>query len=187
MKQNLRSLVIFIFIFVLSLIIFILSYTFFLKSAYPIKYENIVNDSAKRYNIEPELIYAVIKSESGFDANAKSSAGALGLMQITPDTFDWLQTYTKEEFMGTNELFNPQVNIRYGTLFLSMLRGKYDSEELVLCAYNAGMTAVDRWLRDERISNFGQGLKFIPYNETKDYVMKIKTSKRIYKSLYFGV
>ena len=185
MKNRIRPLIVFIFIAVLIFLIFIFGYVFFLKSIYPIKYETIVNETSKRYNIEPELIYAVIKSESGFDPNARSSAGALGLMQITPDTFLWLQTYTKEKFENESELFNPDVNIRYGALFLQILRGKYSSDDLVLCAYNAGMSTVDKWLKDENISNYGEELKFIPYKETKDYLNKIKKSKEIYRALYF--
>ena len=186
MKNNFRSFIFFIFVFVLSFIVFSLGYNLFLKSIYPIKYESIVNSLSKEYNIEPELIYAVIKSESGFDENAVSSAGALGLMQITPETFSWLQTYNKEpQIMQSSKLFSPEVNIKYGTLFLSILKKRYPSEELVLCAYNAGMNITDRWIKDKKISEFGESVKNIPYKETRNYISKIKKSKEMYKLLYF--
>lgn len=185
MKSNFRSSYIFIFVFAVGMIIFVFGYKVFLKSVYPIKYENIVNESCKMYNIEPELIYAMIKSESGFDEKAESPVGARGLMQITPDTFEWLKIYTNDKDLNIEELFNPEVNIRYGTLFISILRKRYYSDEIILCAYNAGMSTVDRWLKDGKVSNGGEELIFIPYKETREYVSRIKESKEMYKYLYF--
>lgn len=70
-------------------------------------------------------------------------------------------------------------------LFLSILREKYDSEILVLCAYNAGMSAVDRWIREKKVSKNEKDIQVIPYKETKYYVKKVKGCKRMYKMLYF--
>lgn len=186
MKISLKSLVIFIFIFILGVAMCSIGYKLFLSSIYPTKYDIIVKDVSQEYNIKPELIYAVIKAESNFNENAESSAGARGLMQITPDTFEWLQGYTNDSHMDKDALYNPDVNIRYGALFLSLLSKKYyQSDDLVLCAYNAGINAVERWLKDDRFSNNGEELKVIPYKETENYVDKIKKYKEIYKSLYF--
>ncbi len=156
----------------------------FYKSVYPKKYEDIVNEVSIKYNLKPQLIYAVIKIESNFDPNAKSSAGAIGLMQITEDTFKWLQSITKED-MPLQYLYDPYVNINYGTMFLSMLRDKYYSDDIMLSAYNAGMTPVERWLKDESISLLGEELSYIPYTETRNYVKKVIRSKGMYERLYF--
>lgn len=156
----------------------------FYKSVYPKKYEDIVNEVSIKYNLKPQLIYAVIKIESNFDPNAKSSAGAIGLMQITEDTFKWLQSITKED-MPLQYLYDPRVNINYGAMFLSMLREKYYSDDVMLSAYNAGMTPVERWLKDENISLLGEELSYIPYTETRNYVKKVIRSKGMYERLYF--
>ena len=155
-----------------------------LKVIYPIKYENIVNEVSKEYNVESELIYAIIKTESGFDELAESSAGALGLMQITPETFDWLKKNKKGDDSQEN-ILRPDVNIRYGAFFLKILKDKYNSEFLVLCAYNAGMSAVDRWIKEGKLSEYSDQIKLIPYNETRKYVKRVTDSKEIYKRLYF--
>ena len=156
----------------------------FYKSVYPKKYEDIVNEVSIKYNLKPQLIYAVIKIESNFDPNAKSSAGAIGLMQITQDTFKWLQSITKED-IPLHNLYDPYININYGTMFLSMLQEKYYSDYIMLSAYNAGMTPVDRWLKDENISLLGEELSYIPYKETRNYVKKVIHSKVMYEKLYF--
>ncbi len=156
-----------------------------LKAFYPIKYEDIVSKDSETYGVEKELIYAIIKCESGFDENARSPADAVGLMQITPDTFKWLQKYIPESHFGEDELKNPEVNIAYGTLLISILRKKYSTDETVLSAYNAGETVVKRWLSDKNVSKDGVNFNTIPYKETRDYVNRVKTAKKIYKKLHF--
>lgn len=170
---------------IISVGIYILGYNIFLRKVYPIKYIDIVNKVSERYNIEPELIYAVIKNESDFIKDVESGAGAKGLMQITSDTFDWLQLYRGNPGMDAEYLMNPEINIDYGVMFISILRRKYGDDTLVLSAYNAGMNAVDKWLKDERFSDNGEELKDIPYNETKLYVERVQQTKVIYKKLYF--
>lgn len=160
------------------------AYTAFLKSVYPLKFEEYVASQAQNYGVEEALIYAVIKAESGFDVNAKSRAGAQGLMQITPDTFSWLQTHAGTHPMNQDYLKNPGVNIKYGTYFISILLEKYGSEEVALCAYNAGMGSVDRWLKDKNLSRDQRTLTNIPYPETKKYVARVLRHKARYKNLY---
>lgn len=181
-----RSVSICLFICAVSLLMYIFVYNIFLRNVYPIKYEKFVGEASVKYEIEPELIYAVIKNESNFCETAKSSAGAKGLMQITDDTFTWLQTYRNNPGMDSGYLMDPEINIDYGTMFISMLRKKYGSDDLVLSAYNAGMSTVERWLKDDRLSDNGEELKNIPYKETKWYVSKVQKSKGIYKMLYFS-
>lgn len=175
-----------LFLCVISVILYIWGYNIFLKKAYPIKYEQIVLEASQRYNIEPELIYAVIKNESDFLEDAESNAGAKGLMQITDDTFAWLQLYRGNPGMDSSYLKDPSINIDYGVMFICILRKKYGTDDhLVLSAYNAGMNAVERWLKDDKLSDDGEELKAIPYNETRRYIEKVIQSKSVYKKLYF--
>ena len=106
-------------------------------------------------------------------------------MQVTPDTFEWLKLKTKKKTLSVESLKNPAVNIRYGALFIYLLRKKYKNDEAVLSAYNAGDNVVKRWMSDKNISSDGENLDFIPYKETRDYVKRVISAKKFYKKLYF--
>lgn len=184
-KNNLGFLGVFVFVFIFGLVIFFVGNRFFLKIVYPIKYEELVKEVSNDYNMEPELVYAVMKVESGFDENAKSSAGAVGLMQLMPSTFEWLKMGKEKDFSSCHNLMDPSVNIRAGVHFLGILRKKYGSEILVLCAYNAGMNAVDKWIEKGKTLDSYEKISDIPYKETRDYVRKVLKCKEMYKMLYF--
>ena len=110
------------------------AYNNYLYSTYPIKYEDCINKASEKYNVPKALIYSVIKTESGFDPEAESNAGAVGLMQITNDTFVWLQTFYKDENNYTFEdLTDPDINIDYGVHILSILSDMYEDEATVQC------------------------------------------------------
>lgn len=156
-----------------------------LHKMYPRTYSEIVTAEAAENGLDPNLVYAVIRQESGFDPDAKSGAGAIGLMQMTPDTFEWLQ---KKEGKGTllesTALYEPSVSIRYGCRFLSILLKKYPVRHTALCAYNAGQGRVDGWLEDKTISKDGKNLNTVPYAETKKYAQKVEENYRQYQELY---
>lgn len=153
---------------------------------YPLKYIADVDAVTSNCDVEKELIYAIIKCESGFDANATSRAGACGLMQITPETFDWLQNHVKKLPNGyIPDLYDPRTNVLYGATFISMLRSKYGDDIKALSAYNAGMTAVDRWLGSQDNSENDDEFRYIDYPETKEYVKRVLRAKKIYRKLYF--
>ena len=158
-----------------------------LKFIYPIKYESLVESTSKEYGVEKELIYAIIKCESGFDEDAKSHAGACGLMQITPETFEWVGKYRakSKDFKGA-DIHKPETNIKIGTLFISILMEKHKNEVLALCAYNAGMNAVNRWLKENAEFKKSADTEHIPYPETKEYVRRVQRAKKMYKKLYFN-
>lgn len=158
-------------------------YNRFQKSIYPLRYAEYVEKYAQEYHLEPALVYAVIRSESNFDAGARSRSGALGLMQMMPDTFNWLQEIQKDTY-SEEDLFRPEVNIRYGCRYLSMMVEKYGSLRTALCAYNAGSGTVDGWLRDSRYSSDGKNLSRIPYEETQNYADAVIKSYDKYKELY---
>ena len=117
-------------------------------------YEPYVLDYSNRHSLRPELVRAVIQVESGYNARALSPKGAMGLMQLMPNT---------ARMLGVQRPYDPEQNIRGGTRYLRLLLDKYDgSEELALAAYNAGSGAVDRY-----------GRNIPPYRETRDYVRKV--------------
>lgn len=160
-------------------------YDYFMKKAYPIEYAEIVAKEATANQLDPALVYSVIKVESNFNPDAVSRAGAIGLMQITPDTFEWLQTKLKSDAKyETQELLNPEINIRYGCKFLSILLEKYGNERTALSAYNAGIGNVNSWLKDPDISQDGTMLDNIPYEETRNYVNAVLKNYKEYSNLY---
>lgn len=153
------------------------------KLAYPLKYEDEISEASEEFSVPKEIICAVIYAESSFDKDARSSAGALGLMQIMPSTFKDIQKALKTDYTE-DDLLDPAVNIRAGTYYLSYLYGQLGNWETVHAAYNAGIGTVWTWLGDERYSKDGR-LTHIPYGETKNYVKKIETAKEKYATLYF--
>ena len=156
------------------------------KSAYPLEYTDLVNKAAKDYNLQPALIYGVIHTESRFDPQAGSSVGALGLMQIMPETFDWLQEKRGEAGKYTTEdLYTPSVNIDYGSYLLRYFLDYYGNEKCAVAAYNAGFE-VSNWLEDPNCSPDGMTLDVIPYPETSEYVVKVESAKQKYIELYFS-
>lgn len=154
-----------------------------LKTLYPQGYSDFVETYASQNNIEENLLYAVIKTESSFNPEAVSYAGAMGLTQILPETFTWLQTKTGEK-LSTEELFTPEVSIKYGAFFYGMLMEKYGDVETAAAAYHAGMGSVAKWLGDERYSADGKTLDRVPYADTQSYIEKITAAKIVYDRLY---
>ena len=156
------------------------------ENSYPLKYEKEIDAASKKYGVDKALIYGVIKTESNFVPDARSSAGALGLMQLMPDTFEWLQTYYKDENDYTFEdLADPAINIDYGAELLSILSKRYENEETMLCAYNGGLGNVDKWLDNKDYSDDGKTLKVVPFPETDNYRRLVAQNKSIYNKLYF--
>lgn len=166
---------------------FVLKYAYerYVHATYPLKYQDDVKAASEKYNIDEALIYGVIKTESNFNPDAVSGAGAIGLMQITPDTFEWIQTYYKDDDYTVDDLKNYSVNIDYGTHILSILMDMYGDEDTAVCAYNAGIGRVDGWLADKQYSDDGKTLKTLPFAETENYRHKVQLNKNAYIKLYF--
>lgn len=154
------------------------------KAAYPCKYTFEIEKYADEYDVPRALLFAVVHTESGFDPNAVSSAGALGLTQITPETFHWLQTKTGET-LPDSALYEPEVSVRYGALFYSMLLSEFGGDiRTAAAAYHAGRGQVNAWLRDGQYSANGKTLDTIPSRDTNHYVYKVMKAINIYNNLY---
>jgi soluble lytic murein transglycosylase len=144
---------------------------------YPLRYSEYVRVHARQRGLDPALVAAVIYQESKFRSDAKSSSGAIGLMQLTPSTAHGIAIRTGGAAFHTADLYDPEINIRYGSWYLHNLFVKYRSERLVLAAYNAGQGNVDRW----RAAN-----QPIQFPETKAYVARVEHLKRVYRTAWAG-
>jgi soluble lytic murein transglycosylase len=134
-----------------------------------------VRAHAHNYDLNPALLAAVIDEESKFRADAKSSAGAVGLMQLLPATAKGIAIHTGGSKFVTSDLYDPEINVRYGAWYLHHLLQKYGDERLALAAYNAGQQNVDTWRAE------GKGVQF---PETRAYVDEVERLKDIYRRAY---
>ncbi len=183
-KKGCSSFIIFILVCIIALLGSKIAYEAAQEFLYPREYSEYVEKYSAEYGISEILVYAVIHTESGFDPNAVSSADAIGLMQMTEDTFNWLLTKTGENY-EFNDLFTPEISIKYGTYFLKILQDEYDITATVAAAYHAGMGNVSSWLENPEYSDDGQRLKSIPIADTAHYVDKIMNAIEKYNSIYY--
>ena len=149
--------------------------TWFERIRYPLHYEQIVRGHAKNYHLDPALLAAVIYQESKFQADAKSSSGAIGLMQLRPQTAEGIAIRTGGTHFQVSDLYNPEINVRYGSWYLRHLLDKYGDEKDALAAYNAGQHNVDEWRAE------GKGIQF---PETRAYVDRVEHLKGVYARAY---
>src|SRR5215472_8614752 len=148
----------------------------FERVRYPLRYAEYVRVHSREHGLDPALVAAVIYQESKFRSDAMSSSGAIGLMQVTPATADGIAIRTHGSAFRTSDLYNPEINIRYGAWYLSDLFAKYHSESLVLAAYNAGQGNVDRWLANNEP---------IQFSETAAYVSRVEKLRTIYRRAWW--
>jgi soluble lytic murein transglycosylase len=142
---------------------------------YPLSYEHIVVGHAENYDLDPALLAAVIYRESKFDARARSSSGAIGLMQLLPATAKGIALHTGGTRFRIDDLYEPEINVRYGSFYLKRLLTKYGDTRLALAAYNAGQANVDRWL---------EANESIAFPETREYVDSVLELRDIYADAY---
>ncbi|MBQ8357187.1 MAG: lytic transglycosylase domain-containing protein [Clostridia bacterium] len=147
------------------------------------KYLEAARLAAAEFDVPFPLVLAVIRTESDFLPDVVSDAGACGLMQLMPDTYRYLRDETFCEERSDNAIFDPAVNIRYGTYYLSYLFGKFGNWFTALAAYNAGEGRVADWLTDTELSPDGR-LKTIPFPETASYVEKALDAYSAYRQKY---
>ena len=158
-----------------------------LKILYPKTYSEIISVYAEEYDVEENLIYAVIKAESNFDSRAVSNKDAIGLMQIVEDTAIDVAKKNNIDIDTENieeEILDIDNNINIGTKYLSTLLTQYGNIEVALAAYNAGIGTVNNWIEKQIIQADGSDIENIPYKETNNYVRKILRDYRIYNELY---
>ena len=153
---------------------------------YPLKYTEYVENEAAANGVDPLLIYAVIRTESGFDPGAESSVGARGLMQITEVTFDWIKSkIAPGEDLTFDDLYDPAVNIRFGVYYISACLERYHGDvSTAAAAYHSGWGTVDGLLESSDYSADGEVLHTFPYQQMGLYVTKINRAYERYQALY---
>lgn len=161
-----------------------IGYNRYIESTYPLKYQNYVEKYAAENHLDKYLVYAVIRTESGFDPSAESNVGARGLMQIMEDTFDWIKYKSDDEEAVYYDMYDAETNIRYGCMLLGYLMEEFGNVEVVAAAYHAGRGNVTGWLADRKYSKDGVHLDEIPISDTAHYVDKIKKAIDKYVKMY---
>lgn len=151
---------------------------------YPLYYKEEIVGYADEFGLERALVFAVIKVESGFNAAAVSNKGAVGLMQITESTGNYIAGKLGE---SEHDLTDPDTNVKYGCYYLRYLIEKFGNTDTAIVAYNAGEGNVQTWLGDVRYSDDGVTLKTVPFNESREYYIRIKKSFEKYKKLYYNI
>jgi soluble lytic murein transglycosylase len=141
----------------------------YLRARYPLRYDHIVRGHAENYRLDPALVAAVIYQESKFRADAKSDSGAVGLMQLLPETAQGIAARTGGSEFEVDDLYDPEINVRYGSWYLRHLIDKYGTEARALAAYNGGQGNLDRG---------------IMYPETRHYVDRVLELRGIYRKAY---
>ena len=142
---------------------------------YPLRYGEIVRGHARNYDLDPALLAAVIYQESKFESHARSDRGAIGLMQLLPETAKGIAARTGGSKFRVADLYNPEINVRYGAWYLEHLLRKYGDERAALAAYNAGQANVDSWRK--------RGLP-VQFEETRHFVDRVEKLKGIYRDAY---
>ena len=153
-------------------------------SRYPMTYAPEIRAAAQEFSLDPAYVASVVLAESSFDAEAVSSAGAIGLMQIMPATGEWIAGKLDDVF-DVQRLYEPSVNLRYGCWYLRFLLDRYDGDmRTASTAYHQGQGRVDEWLQDPQYSQDGRTLTAISSAVTDTYVNRIMESYEHYKELY---
>lgn len=155
------------------------------KYIYPFEYRTVIEEYSGRYEVSPYLVAAVIKTESKFRHNATSDTGAMGLMQLMPETAGWIAWQLDDEAYDGANLSEPERNIRYGTWYLSVLQDEFRGNEvLALAAYNAGWGNVQEWMEKYGWDYSFQDIEAIPFRETEEYVKSVLRNQEKYRQLY---
>jgi soluble lytic murein transglycosylase len=147
----------------------------YLRTRYPLDYEHVLRTHAANHDLDPALLAAMVYVESRFDPNAESAAGAIGLMQLLPDTAEGIALRTGGDGFVVADLRDPEINVRYGSWYIDHLRERYGDLDLALAAYHAGPGTVDHW-REEGLG--------IASPETRQYVADVERVKAVYADAY---
>ena len=147
-----------------------------LRILYPIAYTSQLVDAARENGLDPAFVAAVVRCESRFKPSAVSPVGAVGLMQIMPETGAWIAEQLAVVDFTTEKLCDPDINLRFGAWYLRWLLDRFGTRNDALMAYNAGPNRADEWLS-------GSGAVF---PETQGYVARVTRSLPVYR-FYFAI
>ena len=154
----------------------------FQQASHPLKYQEYVEQYAAEFDIDKYLLYAFIKTESSFEPEAQSSAGAIGLTQITEETFSWIKLkLCPKENIVFEDLYKPDISIRFGAYYISRCLERYSgSIETAAAAYHSGWGTVDKLLAQQGTDVLVE----FPYAQMSNYVYKINKAYTSYQEIY---
>ena len=156
----------------------------FWQLSYPRPYSATVEAAAAEFDVDPLLIWAIMRQESRFDPEAFGYAGERGLMQVMPSTQAWIAEQLEED-ISPGDAFTPEASSRMGAWFLHFLLDYFDGDlELAIAAYNGGAGSVDSWQADPLVSNRDDLLRWIGFGQTREYLERVSLDYRIYQNLY---
>lgn len=159
--------------------------SWYTRSLYPLEHAGAIRDGAHRYQLDPALVAGVVYTESKFDEHARSSRGAVGLMQILPATAAQIARQSGGVTFTSKDLENPRINVRYGCYYLRHALDAFDGDvRAAIASYNAGMGAVTDWRAAAARQGHGLRIRDIPYAETRAYVQKVLEARRVYREMY---
>ena len=157
-------------------------------NAHPIYYKDLIDRYAAENNLQPAFVAAIILNESSFRTDAESNVGARGLMQLMPDTAEWIAGKLDVDYFHFDFMYDAEQNIRYGTWYLSYLCDLFRGDPAtVACAYHAGQTQVTSWLSDPTRSADGLRINLdgLADGQTKTYAGRVTQAYAIYDALYY--
>ena len=155
------------------------------KILYPFPYRAEIEQNAERYQVDEFLAVSVMKVESNFSEFACSPSGACGLMQLMPETAEWIADCLDDEYYSANEIYDCEKNIKFGIWYLAELEAEfYGNDILTLAAYNAGRGNVKGWMAENDWTKNFSDIDAIPYKETRNYVKRVLQCREKYNELY---
>ncbi len=159
--------------------------TWYSRTVYPLEHDAVIRSAARKNKVDPALVAAVIYVESGFDERAHSPEGAVGLMQVLPETARQIADETGGSSFVEADLEDPKVNVRYGTYYLRTVLDEFDGDTLsAVAAYNAGGGAVGDWKAEAAAEGHSLRAGDIPFPETQAYVDDVLRVRKTYRKAY---
>ncbi len=153
-----------------------------LELRFPLEYSREIGQNAAERQLDPAIIYGLVRQESAFDSQADSPAGAKGLMQVMPQTGRQIAADLRDRWGDDDSLFQPDLNLKYGAFYFKKLLGQFNGHyALAAAAYNAGASKIKRWLPSGRSQPADIWIENIPYKETRGYVASVLMYSLIYQ------
>ena len=155
---------------------------------YPLEYRDLIESMAAEFNLAPAFVASIVRNESSFQPWAESAVGARGLMQLMPETAEWIARKIKMQSYAFDRMYDPESNVQFGCWYLNYLAALFHGDPVcVACAYHAGQGQVTAWLSDPLISSDGAALDLNSMSDgpTKTYARRVIKAYGIYQTLYF--
>ncbi|HHW62210.1 MAG TPA: lytic transglycosylase domain-containing protein [Syntrophomonadaceae bacterium] len=174
-----------IWIIILLFLAFVFIFPRWISFFYPLPHQELVFTTASEEDVDPYLVFAIIRVESKYQTGAESPKGAKGLMQIMPETAEWIAEQKGIDDFQAQNLHDPEVNIQFGCWYLRSLQEEFGGNETtMIAAYNAGRGRVKEWIRSGLWDGREETIENIPYNETEEYVRNVLKTYHAYRAIY---